>query len=263
MRQDYKGLFKLSVDNNLPDLIEALIKKDHDSIIPISRKLFYLDNETRIKPRYDALLKESNNSNEIQIKLLLHVNSHLRNNNDYINCLKNQYNLLESQESNIENFLEVCSVIKKELFNNYILEIQNRIEIINGEKRDKLDYEKICLEITPNYINLLIGKNEFETAVIKLCVKLEAKLKYVYKYEGEFKVMLDTYIQKNTKLANLLDDEDNNYFPNKQHDPRRIEVTRLLNKLRMVRNGIVHSTPQQEMLSKDELCVITRIIEKI
>ncbi len=234
-KKDYKELFKFSVDNELTEMTDALMNRQHDSIMSVAKRLFNLDLQTK-------------------------TNSIHRKNSKYIDILKNQYPI---DGNNIESFFDICSMKKKEIYENFVSNIESKIEKITGEKKTKLEYERVCEEISENYINLLITSNQLETAVIKLCVKLESKLKYIFKYEGEFKTMLDSYIQNNLKLDNLWDDEDNNYYSSKQRDAKKVEVTKLLNKLRMVRNGIVHSTSQQEMLSLDELNNIVEIIEKM
>ena len=76
-------------------------------------------------------------------------------------------------------------------------------------------------------------KNNYEIVIIKLCVKLEAILRCDYKYTGDFSEMLDLYC-------------------NNQIDSHG-ETARLLNKLRMQRNSIVHAEKNGETLSLEEL----------
>ena len=118
-------------------------------------------------------------------------------------------------------------------------------------------------EIGENYLIKLVDDNKLETAVIKMTVKLESKLRYLYKYEGEFKVMLDSYINTQLRLENIWDDEDNDYYSARDRDHEKTRITKLLNQLRMVRNSIVHSVSQQEMLSKEELLDLIKVIENI
>ena len=62
--------------------------------------------------------------------------------------------------------------------------------------------------------------------------------------------MLDEYVAKHMKLHNCWDDEDNDYYRWKSEDEFNIQMTKLLNKLRIIRNGIVHSSSSNEVLDK-------------
>lgn len=104
----------------------------------------------------------------------------------------------------------------------------------------KLDKEKATGELTREYFLNLLAKGDMEMLIIKLCVRLEAILRCDYHYEGDFVKMIDQYCS----TFNTYDDEDNNYDP---HMPR------LLHKLRMMRNGIVHSEKCNDKLSVSEL----------
>lgn len=104
----------------------------------------------------------------------------------------------------------------------------------------KMDKEKTTGELTREYFEKLLAKGDIEMLIIKLCVRLEAILRCDYHYEGDFVKMIDQYCS----TFNTYDDEDNNYDP---HTPR------LLHKLRMMRNGIVHSEKCNEKLSVNEL----------
>ncbi|MDY0316143.1 MAG: helix-turn-helix transcriptional regulator [Acholeplasmatales bacterium] len=261
--KDYKRIFEFSVDNDLAELMDALVNRKHESIMQVARKLFYLDSATKNSSLNASRIRRSNNPTDELINILLRSNPSHRKNEKYIDLLKNQYNCSDIDMSETDTFKIACSKVKKEIYNNFVSDIDLKIEKITGEKKAKLEYEKVCEEITENYLYTLINDDKLETAVIKICVKLEAKLKYIYKYEGEFKVMLDSYIHNNLKLENLWDDEDNNYYASKQNDANKEEITKLLNRLRMVRNSIVHSTSQQEMLTKQELEQIVKVIEKI
>jgi len=262
-KKDYKRIFEFSVDNDLVDLIDVLVNRKHESIMRVARKLFYLDSTTKNNLLNASRIRRLNNPTDEIINVLLRSNPTHRKNDKYIALLKNQYNCSDIDVSETDTFEIACSNVKKEIYDNFVSDIDLKIEKITGEKKAKLEYEKVCEEINENYLYTLINDDQLETAVIKICVKLEAKLKYLYKYEGEFKVMLDLCIHNNLKLENLWDDEDNNYYASKQNDAKKEEITKLLNRLRMVRNSIVHSTSQQETLSKQELEQIVKVIEKI
>jgi hypothetical protein len=104
----------------------------------------------------------------------------------------------------------------------------------------KMDKDKTTGELTREYFETLLAQGDMEMLIIKLCVRLEAILRCDYHYEGDFVKMIDQYCS----TFNTYDDEGNDYDP---YTPR------LLHKLRMVRNGIVHSEKCNDKLSISEL----------
>lgn len=104
----------------------------------------------------------------------------------------------------------------------------------------KLDKEKIVGDLTKAYFEQELSKGNIDIVIIKLCVRLEAVLRSDYHYEGDFSEMINKYCAG----FNTYDDEDNNYDP---YTPRK------LNKLRIQRNGIVHSEKCKETLTLEEL----------
>lgn len=104
----------------------------------------------------------------------------------------------------------------------------------------KLDKEKIIGDLTKEYFEEELAKGNVEIVIIKLCVRLEAVFRSDYRYEGDFSDMLNKYCSR----FNTYDDEDPAYDP---YTPR------ILNKLRMQRNGIVHSEKCKEALTADEI----------
>ena len=104
----------------------------------------------------------------------------------------------------------------------------------------KLDKEKTIGDLTKDYFEKELAKGNIEIVIIKLCVRLEAIFRSDYHYEGDFSDMLNKYCSG----FNTYDDEGNDYDP---HTPR------ILSKLRMQRNGIVHSEKCKEALTIDEI----------
>ena len=104
----------------------------------------------------------------------------------------------------------------------------------------KMDKEKTVGELTKEYFENELAKGNTDMIIIKLCVRLEAILRCDYHYEGDFVDMLNKYCGQ----FNTYDDEGNDYDP---YTPK------MLNKLRMQRNGIVHSEKCNETLTIDEL----------
>ena len=103
-----------------------------------------------------------------------------------------------------------------------------------------MDKEKTIGDLTKEYFEKELAKGNVDMVIIKLCVRLEAILRCDYHYEGDFVDMLNKYCGR----FNTYDDEGNDYDP---YTPK------ILNKLRMQRNGIVHSEKSNETLTIDEL----------
>ncbi len=127
----------------------------------------------------------------------------------------------------------------------------------------KMDKETLTAGLSEDYFNTLLDSNNIELLVVKLCVKLEAILKCDYKYEGDFKDMLDKFISKELRIIGNWDDEDNNYYSDQAHNKFAKEMTTLLNKLRKCRNDIVHAEKNTEKLSKEELLKLIKYIVKL
>ena len=104
----------------------------------------------------------------------------------------------------------------------------------------ELDKQKTIGDLTKDYFEKELAKGNYEIVIIKLCVRLEAILRCDYHYEGDFSDMLTRFCGR----FETYDDESNDYDP---HTPR------ILNKLRIHRNSIVHSEKATEQLSIDEL----------
>lgn len=239
IKKDYKRIFEFAVDNNIKDLIQPILEQKYEELVEIGRKLFYVPASKRT--RYCQYTYITSNS-------ALYV--HLRNNCDI-------------QDEQVDSFVSKCEQFKEDLFNEFIKNVLDEINKLTGEREIQEDYERICKEVTKEYLIDLLNKNRTESLVIKLCVKLEAKLKHIYKLSGELKEMLDEYVEKHMKLHNCWDDEDNNYYRWKSEDEYNIQMTKLLNKLRIVRNGIVHSSSSNEKLDSKEFMLLIEFVEKI
>lgn len=104
----------------------------------------------------------------------------------------------------------------------------------------KLDKKQTIGSLTKEYFENELKQGNTDMVIIKLCVRLEAILRSDYYYEGEFSEMLNKYCRG----FNDYDDEGNDYDP---YTPK------MLNKLRLQRNGIVHSEKSKETLTIDEI----------
>ena len=110
----------------------------------------------------------------------------------------------------------------------------------------RLDKEKTIGDLTKEYFEKELAKRNFDTIIIKLCIRLEYILKNDYRYEGTFAEMLDKFC--NTELYWVC--EDRWGYTTEECDSKTIKV---LNKLRMKRNNIVHSEKNDVDLTLEEL----------
>jgi hypothetical protein len=92
---------------------------------------------------------------------------------------------------------------------------------------------------------------------------LESELKYRFKYEGELIDMITSYVKDKIKFNNITDDEDNRYYESIREDEYNQKVVRLLHKLRIVRNGLVHPSESAETITIDDLSQCLDIVFKI
>ena len=133
------------------------------------------------------------------------------------------------------------------------IEIESAIEKLSNCKQRiiddlslRLDKEKTIGDLTKEYFEKELAKRNFDTIIIKLCIRLESILKNDYRYEGTFAEMLDKFC--NAELYWVGDDGWG--YPTEECDSKTIKV---LNKLRMKRNNIVHSEKNDVDLTLEEL----------
>lgn len=125
-------------------------------------------------------------------------------------------------------------------FEDVLGKIQSVKQRIIDELSLKLDKTKIVGDLTREYFENELANGNIDMVIIKLCVRLEAILRCDFHYEGDFADMLNKYCSK----FETYDDEAYNYDP---------YTHRKLNKLRIQRNGIVHSETCKEELTFEEL----------
>ncbi|MCR5692386.1 MAG: helix-turn-helix domain-containing protein [Bacilli bacterium] len=141
--------------------------------------------------------------------------------------------------------------------------LEEQIEKITQSRKREENYQRVSTKITDDYLLALVEKGDFDSAVVKLCTRLEAALQYHYGYDGELFEMLKTYTENYLQpheLHNLWDDEDNDYERFKEEDEefmednkRREATSRLLHKLRIKRNHILHPAAEDTDLSQDDI----------
>lgn len=108
-------------------------------------------------------------------------------------------------------------------------------------RKAKEEYERVAKDNSAKAISDEIGKGDLDGAVVALCVRLESILKYKYNLEGDLFTMIDTFI------ANHGGDEK----------------YRVLHKLRMKRNTLVHSEAQNVDFTKADLLAALAIVEEM
>lgn len=218
-KKNYRKIFEFSVDNNIEILVKLILQQKYDELMSHAKQLYYLPASQRTRTRTASYLT-SNSS--------LYV--FLRENCDIT-------------DESVESFVAKCAEYKEELYNNFVNHISVMIKTFFGEREIQESYDRICSEATKEYLMDLLNNGQYETLIIKLCVKLEAKLKHTYKLSGELREMLDSYISS--------------------HMGNNDRSARLLHKLRMIRNGIVHADNSDEKLNNDELLQIIELVEKM
>ena len=118
------------------------------------------------------------------------------------------------------------------------------VEFVLEEIGSSNSKDALVKGLTKDYFLDLLAKKEYELLTIKLCVRIEAILKYDYKYEGTFQEMLDRYSRE---LGTTTYDDGWGYLVSKETD-----ASIFFNKLRKIRNGMVHAEKIDVKMSDDE-----------
>ncbi len=132
--------------------------------------------------------------------------------------------------------------IKETILNNIKEELLTKLESFTHHneliERFNSTNEKYSSDKLLKYISF----GESDIAVINLCSKLEIFIKAYFEFDGDFKDVLDQYLNK----SNLNDDDIS-----------------LLNKLRIKRNSIVHAENSNVEFSDEELTKAIILVEKL
>ena len=279
-KKDYKTLFKFATDYKLTSLEESIIDCNNKEILAKARELF-TPNETicseisALEEKEKVLFGQRYRENElknVRETKAKKVNSLYGTDELIADMLKWQYSIISyKQMVGVSSFKEFSKSLKKEYLDSLIEHAEEKIESITQEKKRKEDYERIANEITFDYLRKELSNNNIDTVIIKLCVRLEAILKYKYRYEGDLFDMVDTYVKNHFiihELHNCWDDEDNNYYAYQKEDEEfKIEnkntelKTQVLHKLRMKRNSIVHAENSKVEMSIEDIEMCINIVE--
>lgn len=264
---DLSDFYKFVIDNNFTKLRDMVLMGDSEKLLAYLVNVFVVkSDEIREQPvnnRYD--LREKN----------VYRVTYQRNRNGEMYVDDNLFKLVQDQykagvlpidiefSSDVKKGVEYFDNFKKEVMKQWESDIESRIASRQARMKVEKEYQKVKEEIIDEYLKNLIDKNDEEKATIKLCVKLEAVLKFKYSYEGDLFTMLDKFFEEHCKLYNPYDDYDNNYNWQLSEDAKHKKWIDHLQKLRMKRNSIVHSEKTNVDLSRQELIDCIQIINEI
>ena len=199
-QQKWRELFEFSVDYDINRLSDAILYQNKEDIEENILEIWTKDNQP-----YNRLKSLCFNNNELYVS-------------------RSEISYGSRTNHNQKSIQEVI---------DYLNDVRQRII---SELSNKFDKEKIVGELTKDYFYSELSKGNKELVIIKLCVRMEAILKYDYNYQGDFSEMLDRFCGQ----FNTYDDEMNNYDP---YTPD------MLNRLRRQRNSIVHSEKTDKPMS--------------
>ncbi len=142
------------------------------------------------------------------------------NNNSY-NSFDLRGKNISDYSSNVEGIIEYLSEYRKQVISDFS-DLKQKDKVIGG--------------LTKEYFEDELEKGNTETVIVNLCKRLEAVLRYSYRFSGDFSEMLKQYCTVYV--------QDENYDGKTQ---------RLLNALRMARNNIVHPEKTNVTLTIEDI----------
>lgn len=210
-KKDYKSLFKMAVDVGLDT--DSIMKEKIDEF---SKKLineFWTNGKSAVETWNRRPVDEFKKVQEQNFKYFKGWKD-IRN-----------YGMLNFSNKNLT-------------INDILTKLKESRDSIMQDLAFEEEKNKITKDLSKEFFEQELEKNNIDRVIINLCVKLEAILKYDCRYDGDFQEMLKRFCDG----FNTHDDESNDYDPKK-----------LLNKLRIYRNGMVHARTSEESLTKDEI----------
>lgn len=145
--------------------------------------------------------------------------------------------------SEISKAIDVFVQIKTDRFNKWVALIENKIfSRRQSQAQDNL-YQRLRQKLSKEYLLAQIERGDFDDATINTCVRLENLLKNRYHYEGDLCTMINTFIDRQCNS--------------------NIDWKRLLHKLRMKRNSLVHVDNNTFVFTIEELKECISILEEI
>lgn len=212
-KQDYKNIFKTAVDMGLDT--ESVLKEKLENFKKLLVREFWTNGKSPAETWNRRPIDDFKKFQEHNLKYFKDWKE------------KRTYGLL-----NISN--------KDLTIDDIMTKLKESRDIIMQDLAFEEEKNKITKDLSKEFFESELVKNNIDRVVINLCVKLEAILKYDFRYDGDFQEMLSKYCE----TFNTHDDECNDYDP---------KTPRLLNKLRVYRNGMVHARTSDESLTKDEI----------
>lgn len=212
-KQDYKNIFKTAVDMGLDT--ESVLKEKLENFKKLLVREFWTNGKSPAETWNRRPIDDFKKVQEHNLKYFKDWKE------------KRTYGLL-----NISN--------KDLTIDDIMTKLKESRDIIMQDLAFEEEKNKITKDLSKEFFESELVKNNIDRVVINLCVKLEAILKYDFRYDGDFQEMLSKYCE----TFNTHDDECNDYDP---------KTPRLLNKLRVYRNGMVHARTSDESLTKDEI----------
>lgn len=241
LKTNKKALFKFFVDNNLNEFSELLMANKQEDLLDECWNYF------NYKTKGELILKQP----------LIVV--------DNINSCKPSKDNVFIRKSELEEFCNddlYNEYIKAngnkiiEFYDEYKEKLQEKVEaIIYAEKleeQNKINKSNIVKELTAEYFEDLLSKNNDELFIIKLCSLFDAILRFDYKCEaedfcGEMKLFFDNALYREKFDSSLNGASITN-------DKTWEEYKTLMNKLRIQRNSIVHPESDEIAdLNKEDL----------
>lgn len=212
-KKDYKNLFRTAVDMGLD--ADSVIKEKLEDFKKLLVSQFWTNGKSAAETWNRRPVDEFKSAQEDNLK--------------YIKDWKEKRSY---GTYNISN--------KNLTIDDIITKLKESRDIIMQDLAFEEEKNKITKDLSKEFFERELEKNNIDRVVINLCVKLEAILKYDFRYDGDFQEMLSKYCES----FNTYDDECNDYDP---------KTPKLLNKLRIYRNGMVHARAAEDSLTKDEI----------
>lgn len=286
--KDNKGLFKFAADLQYKELENAVVDNDEELIKTLASDLFLpskniIDTFLREKENLKSYPFANDSAVEEKTKLAYEkAISEVRSkaSSDFFNdkaqkygCLLNKemYQILLNLQIGNVPFDECCNSltsdciqkVKERTCAEYIEKLEDIIERTTNQKALEKEYNKISSEISKENLLSELNRGETDKMVVLICKRLQIILEYKFGYSGDLFTMIDTLIDRTMQLHNCIDDEDNCYYAYMNEDALFTKRIKLLHKLRMKRNNIVHAERKEVEMPITEIRECIDLIETL
>lgn len=296
---DWKGLFKFASDISFRRLEEAVVASDKDLVEGLAAEFFLPSQEdierletrissaNRLEVGFGSHIDEetvdaahaTQRQKVFQEEEKRIVDTKLQSHGDEIDA--DIYgSLLSMQFHNIplgtiyrEMNLDVFKKLKDNAFDEQIGRYEDAILTLTNRRALEREYETTTKELNKEFLLAELAKGEGDKVVVLICKRLEIILRHNYGYSGDLFTMMDSLFAgplSETDAFKPYDDEDNNYDSDMkkyeetiQENERKRQTIKLLSKLRMKRNSIVHVEARDVSISTSEIKQCIEIIENL